>query len=243
MKYHCSVLCLALTLWAVSCRTEKAGVFGPEGIEIPAAGEDSLNSAPLLLNMEQGPDFILASYRDPALLEWVTAFFRDLCGSREIAELILSNAAEFGVSPSLAFSLSWEESRYNTRAFNRNRNNTVDRGLFQLNSASFPNLEEEDFYDPGINTRYGIAHLRWCLDNAGTEVAALAMYNAGHHRIHSGGTPRSTLDYVSRILRRQHKIEELFLDEYIRFTEERLNAEKRGRPSFRLSLLTPLGRR
>jgi soluble lytic murein transglycosylase-like protein len=86
----------------------------------------------------------------------------------------------------------------------------VDRGLFQLNSDSFPNLAEPDFFDPLVNAHYGLAHLRWCIDAGGSEIAGLAMYNAGTGRVRSGATPKVTLDYVSRILENRWKIEELF---------------------------------
>jgi hypothetical protein len=68
------------------------------------------------------------------------------------------------------------------------------------------------------------------------------MYNAGTGRVRSGGTPKMTLDYISRILDRERKIEELFLAEYERITwiEEEMPPEKTG---IRLSLLSPLGRR
>jgi hypothetical protein len=126
----------------------------------------------------------------------------------------------------------------------KNRNLTVDRGLFQLNNASFPQLKEEQFFNPELNSRYGLSHLRWCLDTAGTEVAGLAMYNAGTNRVRSGGTPKMTLDYISRILDRERQIEDLFLAEYERITrieaEEEIPPEK---PGIRLSLLSPLGRR
>jgi soluble lytic murein transglycosylase-like protein len=149
------------------------------------------------------------------------------------------------VPPALAFSLCAEESGYNPRALNRNKNETVARGLFQLNNASFPKLNVEDFYDTGVNVRHGLSHLRWCLNSAGTEVAALAMYNAGASRVHTVGTPKSTLDYISRILKRQRGIEERFAEYYYRIVEER-NAvevtEEKEQVFFRFSMLTPLGR-
>jgi soluble lytic murein transglycosylase-like protein len=169
-----------------------------------------------------------------------------MTGSREVAEAILSNASVCNVAPALAFSLCAEESDYNPRALNRNKNETVDRGLFQLNNASFPKLKIEDFYDTGVNAQYGLSHLRWCLNSAGTEIAALAMYNAGETRVRSAGTPKSTLDYVSRILNRQRKIEGLFADYYYRIVEERNVpvelAEEKEKVFFRFSLLAPLGR-
>jgi soluble lytic murein transglycosylase-like protein len=142
----------------------------------------------------------------------MTAFFGMIVRSEELAAVILANADAFHISPALAFALCWEESRYHIRAVNRrNSNKTVDRGLFQLNSSSFPDLREEDFFNPGANSYYGLAHLRWCLDTGGSEVAGLAMYNAGTGRVRAGTTPKITLDYVSRILENRRKIEELFL--------------------------------
>ena len=198
----------------------------------------------MVLNLAGDDEFILSSYRDHEIQEEVLAFFQSLTGSREVADIILFYASIYNIPPALAFSLCAEESGYNPRAYNRNENETVDRGLFQLNSATFPKLEVDDFYDPAKNVRYGLSHLRWCLDTAGTDVAALAMYNAGERRVSSVGTPRKTLDYVSRILKRQQKIEGLFMAEYIRFARpeiaERDNDDKNRTP-FRFKLLMPLG--
>ena len=199
----------------------------------------------LTLNMEDG-DIIVTAYRDPELREEVLAFFEGLTGSYEVAEVILANAHVLEIPPALAFSLCAEESDYKVRAFNRNQNNTVDRGLFQLNSSSFPKLEPEDFFDPIVNTWHGLSYLRWCLDTAGTDVAGLAMYNAGITRVRQVGTPKTTLDYISRILDRQRKIEERFIAEYVRFVDNRSDsieiAEETGKTPFRLGLLKPLGR-
>lgn len=223
---------------------EAAALDGAE-IEPETAGP-ALKPAFLVLNMEEGQDLILHAYKDPVFRKDVTAFFGEMTGSRDIAQVILTGAVANDIPPALAFSLCKEESSFHPRALNRNRNETVDRGLFQLNSASFPKLTVEDFFDPAANTRHGLSHLRWCLNTAGTEVAALAMYNAGATRVRSTGTPKSTLDYVSRILKRQRNIEELFMAEYSRIAAEKseaANAVAPEKPQFRLSLLTPLGRK
>lgn len=228
-----------------------AEAAGEENAPIPDAADTgvdaAVNPASPVPHVEGNGDIILRAYHDPAFRGDVLAFFGELTGSPDVARVILSNASACDIPPALAFSLCKEESGYHPGALNHNRNDTVDRGLFQLNSASFPKLTLDDFFDPGINTRNGLSHLRWCLDTAGTEVAALAMYNAGATRVRSAGTPKSTLDYVSRILKRQHAIEELFTAEYRRVERERLVlAESAGqpeKPSLRLSLLTPLGRR
>jgi hypothetical protein len=55
------------------------------------------------------------------------------------------------------------------------------------------------------------------MDIGGTEIAALAMYNAGTVRVRNTGTPKTTLDYVSRILENRSRVERRFQereDEY-----------------------------
>ena len=157
-------------------------------------------------------DTMLALYRDRSAREEVVAFFSAVVHSEELASLILKRAEEYDVSPSLAAALGWEESRFDPAAVNMNKG-SVDRGLFQLNSKSFPKLTERDFFDPEVNARYGIAHLRWCLDLGGTEVSGLAMYNAGTTRVRSDSTPKKTLDYVSRVLAFKSGLDALFARE------------------------------
>jgi soluble lytic murein transglycosylase-like protein len=123
--------------------------------------------------------------------------------------VILDNSRKFGVRPSLAFALALEESEFRVDAINKN-GDSVDRGLFQLNSKSYPGLSIQDFYDPDTNARYGISHLKGCLKEAGNEVAALAMYNAGNGRVARNATPKTTLNYVSRILAYEDNISSLF---------------------------------
>lgn len=171
------------------------------------------------------PDPILERYRDPEYTEWVIDFFTSICSNREIAQAILVNTDRFNVPPALAFALSWEESRFNPRAINRaNRDGSIDRGLFQLNNRSFPNLEIYVFYDIEINARYGVGHLRHCLNIGGTEVSALAMYNAGAGRVRSTGAPFVTLNYISRILENRQRIESHFHSRLIREEELRIAA-------------------
>jgi hypothetical protein len=161
------------------------------------------------------PDRVLEIYGDISSREWVISFFARLCGSEELAEIILEGAARYSIPPSLAFALGWEESRYNNQAVNcRNRDGSVDRGLFQLNNKSFPKLTEQEFFSPRMNTAYGMAHLRLCFDMGGSEITALAMYNAGTGRVRSGGTPRQTLDYTARVLAVRRKIDRIFLEEW-----------------------------
>jgi hypothetical protein len=180
---------------------------------------EGLSSA-FLLAPGTPEDVVFDRYREPASREWVISFFTYICGSRDIAEVILANADFFNVSPSLAFALCWEESRYKPTAVNRrNLNGSIDRGLFQLNNRSFPSLTDADLFNPQINARNGMAHLRWCLDSGGSEITALAMYNAGTGRVGSTGAPKHTLDYISRIFASRQKIDSLFHAELARAQE------------------------
>jgi soluble lytic murein transglycosylase-like protein len=86
----------------------------------------------------------------------------------------------------------------------------VDRGLFQLNSRTFPHVRVDDFYDPQINARLGLKHLRFCLNQSKSELVALAIYNAGALKVQKG-TPYRTLNHVARILDYREKLEKDFL--------------------------------
>jgi hypothetical protein len=172
------------------------------------------------------PDYILERYRDPQTQDKVIDFFASICADTEIATAILSNANEYDISPALAVALAWEESRFDHHAINtKNRDGSVDRGLFQLNSHSFPRLELHLFFNPYTNARYAMGHLRYCLNTGGSDVAALAMYNAGTNRVNSAGTPKTTLDYASRILYNRWEIENLFREQETWFIEEPETAE------------------
>jgi hypothetical protein len=100
------------------------------------------------------------------------------------------------------------------------------------------------FFNPETNAYYGMSHLRYCLDTGGTEIAALAMYNAGSSRVHNSGTPKTTLDYVSRILDNRREIERLFFEWESQFNEEpgTVHDIVETEPDIpRSFLLTPLG--
>ncbi|MDR1047606.1 MAG: lytic transglycosylase domain-containing protein [Treponema sp.] len=187
-------------------------------VEREIAGHEPVRASPfaavspeIFAETQDRADIVLAAWQDYSNRNHVLEFFSSLCGSAETARAILVNAEYFDISPSLAFALCWEESRYKPAAINRrNNDHSIDRGLFQLNSRSFPKLSEEDIFKPTVNAWYGLGHLRWCLDTGDSELVALAMYNAGTGRVNSGGTPRRTLDYAVRILENRSRIEARF---------------------------------
>lgn len=170
--------------------------------------------------MNDNSDTGLILYRQPLSKSAVEWFYCQITGNREVALAILSQADANDIPLSLAFALAHTESSYNVRAINRNANNSIDRGLFQLNSNSFPSLGETDFYDANTSARYGLSHLKFCISAAGNEVSALAMYNAGTQRVRSNKTPLTTLNYIGKILTYQRMLEQLFEEQVTPYFED-----------------------
>ena len=159
----------------------------------------------------------LALYRQPQSRPAVEWFYTHVTSSREVALAILENADKNDIPLSLAFSLAYVESRFKSNAVNSNTNHTIDRGLFQLNSSSFPKLTEAEFFDPKVSAKYGMSHLRYCMDIAGNDITALAMYNAGTSRVKQNKTPQHTLNYVAKISNYRVHLESKFSTEVLAF--------------------------
>lgn len=154
-------------------------------------------------------DTIAVCYQHPDTKSSVIDFFASITKSRVIAVAILDNAVKQKVPASLAFAIAYEESRFDPLAVNRNTT-SVDKGLFQLNSLTFPDLTDQEFFNPSRNAKEGIGYFRHVLELSGNEVSALAMYNAGRTRVTKQGAPMRTLDYISRILNYKKNIDSLF---------------------------------
>ena len=186
--------------------------------------EELLEEAGINSSLKNDNEFILpledkalALYRNPKSRPTVEWFYSRVTASREIAQAILEFADKNEISPSLAFAVAYVESRYKPRATNVNQNNTIDRGLFQLNSATFPKLTEEEFYNPRVSARYGMLHLRYCIDIAGNEITGLAVYNAGAARVKSNTTPQKTLNYVAKVSSYRSALDSQFSTEVLAF--------------------------
>ena len=168
----------------------------------------------LLAQRDENEDLELYLYRHSATKGIIIDFYSKVTGDMAVTLPILTHAEKNNITPSLAFSLAWAESRYKIRAVNRNVG-SIDRGLFQLNSRTFPVLEEGDFYNPEVNAHHGLAHLRFCLNEGESEIVALAMYNAGTYGV-IRGTPYSTLKYVAQVMEYKENLEDKFQREVLR---------------------------
>lgn len=134
------------------------------------------------------------------------AFYQNLTGSKEVAESILDTSLEKDVPVNIAFALAFVESSFNPEAENSNSsNNTVDRGLFQLNSATFRG-QSIDWNNPYESANHGLNYLNTKKDNYGSWESAIIMYNAGVE----GNLSNRYLRYLSRILSVEREFDERF---------------------------------
>lgn len=155
---------------------------------------------PNIANYMEKYDPSLELYREPLTREAVIDFFVPIAGSEQVVVPVLENAERYGITPTQAFTIAYIESSYRTDVVNINPNpRSVDRGLFQLNDRTFPQLSNDDFFHPDTNSRYAMRHLRYAMDRAGNDyLTAIAIYNAGERRVLAGNTPASTRAYVRR---------------------------------------------
>lgn len=156
-------------------------------------------------------DVTLHLYRNALTRGHVSGYFDKLTGSKEVSDAIIIWADTYDIPLDLAFALSWVESRFIVDAQSENTS-SIDRGLFQLNSKSFPDVEEYEFYDPQLNARLGLSYLNKCIELGESEIVGLAMYNAGPSRVARGKTPHMTLEYISKIMKEREDIRKGLLE-------------------------------
>jgi hypothetical protein len=165
----------------------------------------------LLLEVNGKADLGLSLYKNTLTRDIVISFYNSLTHSEAVTIAVLSAAEKYSISPALAFAVSGIESKFDARAVNVNQI-SIDRGLFQLNSLAFPEMSEADFFSPDKNAEHGLKYLRYCLDRGENEIVALAMYNAGEQQVSASGAPKTTLEYISKILGFRDELQGRFRD-------------------------------
>lgn len=153
-----------------------------------------------------GSDALLSLYRDEHLRPLVVEYYSVLTGDRAIAQVILETCDQLELDPSLGFAMAWNESHFNPRAVSYN-DDTVDRGLFQLNSRTFSGLDRRTVFDPRANALRGLGYYKKALVKLGSEEKALGYYNSGVGLISDRTLPRSTRAYVKKILLDRERID------------------------------------
>ena len=163
---------------------------------------DNNDDAAPITDLYLGDSPALSLYRNSETRYAVVDFFVSLAGSEDVALHTIYYSDKFEIPFLTSFSIAYVESRFLPTAENRNNSNlSIDRGVFQLNSYSFPHLQVNDFWNPEISARYGLSYFQWCLEQSTNTEMALAMYNAGYGRVKRGVIPASTQIYIEKILR------------------------------------------
>jgi hypothetical protein len=144
-------------------------------------------------------DALLTLYRSDRLRPLVTDYYSHLTQDRSVAVAILETCDSLDIDPSLAFAIAWNESHFDPRAVSYNAS-TIDRGLFQLNSATFSELDRKTVFDPKANAVHGLTFYKMAFDKLGTEEKALGYYNSGIGLISSRPYPRTTQAYIKKVM-------------------------------------------
>jgi soluble lytic murein transglycosylase-like protein len=106
------------------------------------------------------------------------------------SKLIVSESSKNGVKLDLALAVAKIESGYNAKAYNRNVDGSVDRGIFQINSNSAPILAQDliregviskkyDLYDPSVNIKMGCYYLGKLKQKYNSDSFVVLAYNKG----------------------------------------------------------------
>lgn len=117
------------------------------------------------------------------------------------SEIIIYEAKMRGIPVHLALALIKIESNYNPYAVNLvNKNGSIDFGLMQLNSYSFPFLSQQEIFDIRKNLQYGLNYLKELYHRFSSWEDALLAYNAGPSRVKSNTPPESAVSYMLKVL-------------------------------------------
>lgn len=112
--------------------------------------------------------------------------------SKAMADCFNQAGQWYAIDPDYLRAIAWQESRYNPKAINYNRDakgkiTSTDHGIMQINDATvrnfrkeYPELTAEKLRsDPCLNIYVGAMVLRRNFDQYGTGWLAVGMYNAG----------------------------------------------------------------
>lgn len=125
----------------------------------------------------------------------------------DIAYLVAQESRRSGVPLRLLAALIYTESRFIIDARSPvNQNGTRDYGLMQLNSANYALFKvyvggkEYNMSNPACNVHIGAAYLAELYAMFGNWTQAIAAYNAGAYAARNKRVPKSTLEYIKRVL-------------------------------------------
>lgn len=125
--------------------------------------------------------------------------------ARHYSELIVSNSKLYDFDPVLITAMTWQESRFNTKAVSK----SGARGLLQMmpSTAKWFKVTKEQLFNPDINIPTCIrflADLRERLD--GNKKLFISAYFWGETKVNKG---KYTLDYYNGVMRHYERMNKL----------------------------------
>lgn len=111
---------------------------------------------------------------------------------KEYRQSVMNWCGYYGVPLDIGVRFIWEESRWNSKAVNKNKNGSFDFGLCQLNSFYFPKTTVEE------NIEFGIRHFKEAWVATGSLRMASVGYNAGIYGARN--PPVRSLKYADRVV-------------------------------------------
>jgi hypothetical protein len=86
--------------------------------------------------------------------------------TNDIVDIITKACEKYGINVSLGIEVATAESSLNPTAINKNTDSSIDRGLYQINSACHPEVTEEQAFNPTFAAEWFCqavkdGHLSW----------------------------------------------------------------------------------
>jgi len=134
-------------------------------------------------------------------IDEILAIYDGICNP-ELVYMIINSAIMNDIPLSLLLAIIDVESKFDPKAYNKNTNKTIDRGLMSLNSKTFSNFAKEQLYDPKINLKLGCEHLVGLKKRYGKWGLAIIHYNG----LYSKGAGV----YLVNVIEKERYYEKLF---------------------------------
>ncbi len=131
----------------------------------------------------------------------IITFYTQFTKNKKITQIIIDKCLQYNIPLNIGFALAHEESKFNPYAINTNNiDGTIDKGLYQLNSAYHP-FSDEQLFNPQFNSDRALSFLQEMINMNDNMTSALYCYNAGYGRvIIQNIIPETTESHVANIL-------------------------------------------
>jgi len=145
-------------------------------------------------------------------IEEVYRFYDEYTGNREITYNIINNGLAFGIPVNLLFSLAYVESQFTPTAINgkKNKDGTVDYGLFQINSYTFRQYTRKYCMKLENNVRLASTYLVEKYRKYGNWEEAFLSYNAGNTELVKNGS----IKHFIGVLKFERKLDKKFNERF-----------------------------